>query len=150
MLLQRIDLCAHSVHVYACFWIYNSQGCDSTTCVWLCSHRQVNPCGHGAAIRSTGWSHSGKHVLSSCDNGVVCIWTCQGTEPTLTLTSTPTSRMKQVAAFCWMDRMVMVGSGSSLNMYWYACQNNRMSLWFDTVGTIRVLDEIALLNQVFL
>lgn len=95
---------------------------NSSACV--CSRRQVSPCGHSAnvPILSTGWSHCGKHILSSCQYGIVCIWKSHGTEPTLTLTTPPKSGTKHaaVAAFCAMDRLVMVGSGSNLDMYWYA------------------------------
>ena len=90
-----------------------------------CRRRQVSPCGHtkNATILSTGWSHCGKHVLSSCQDGVVCVWKSQGTEPTLTLTAPPERGTKHaaVAAFCAMDRLVMVGSGSCLDLYWCGC-----------------------------
>ncbi|XP_078674143.1 WD repeat-containing protein 27-like isoform X2 [Branchiostoma floridae x Branchiostoma belcheri] len=92
--------------------------------------------GHNAAVTSVSWSKEGRWLLTASDDKTASVWSIGQSEPILTFSSTnhnfavdkddgklaakenrPFSHPVRHAQFYYMDKFVLLTSGSAINMF---------------------------------
>ncbi|KAL0983864.1 hypothetical protein UPYG_G00133990 [Umbra pygmaea] len=82
--------------------------------------------GHDKAVSSVAWSHSRRWWLSASADRTLRIWPTGGSEPVLTMGGDDKFiKPIQGAQFYYLDKFLLVASGSSLQLYLYHLDNTR-------------------------
>ncbi|XP_077092701.1 WD repeat-containing protein 27 isoform X4 [Siphateles boraxobius] len=77
--------------------------------------------GHSKAVNTVCWSHSRRWFMSTCEDPTLCIWTASASEPVLTMFTKPI----RTAQFYYLDKFLLLASGSNLMLYLYHLDTTR-------------------------
>ncbi|CAM4726049.1 unnamed protein product [Leuciscus chuanchicus] len=77
--------------------------------------------GHSKAVNTVCWSHCRRWFLSTSEDPTLCIWTASASEPVLTMFTKPI----RTAQFYYLDKFLLLASGSNLMLYLYHLDTTR-------------------------
>ncbi|XP_053731885.1 WD repeat-containing protein 27 isoform X1 [Synchiropus splendidus] len=75
--------------------------------------------GHNKPVNSVSWSLNRQYWLSASEDQSLRIWTNGSTEPAIIMSDSSLSKPMKCAQFYYLDKFVLLASGSSLYMYLY-------------------------------
>ncbi|XP_028844588.1 WD repeat-containing protein 27 [Denticeps clupeoides] len=81
--------------------------------------------GHNKAVSSVCWSHSRSCFLSASEDQTLYIWTPGNKEPALIMGCDKFSTPIQATQFYFLDKFIMLASGSCLHLYLYHLDTSR-------------------------
>ncbi|XP_030628122.1 WD repeat-containing protein 27 [Chanos chanos] len=81
--------------------------------------------GHNKAVSTVCWSHCRRWFLSVADDQTLFIWPTVGSEPALTMGTEKCSKSVRLAQFYYLDKFLLLASGSSLHLYLHHMDTSR-------------------------
>ncbi|KAJ8385477.1 hypothetical protein AAFF_G00185730 [Aldrovandia affinis] len=75
--------------------------------------------GHDCPINSVDWSHDRQWIITSAEDRTARVWPIGNTEPILIMGSDKFSKPVKSAQFYYLDKFLLLSSGSSLHLYLY-------------------------------
>ncbi|XP_059373212.1 WD repeat-containing protein 27-like isoform X1 [Carassius carassius] len=81
--------------------------------------------GHSKAVNTVCWSHSKQWFLSTSEDPTLCIWTPNASEPVLTMGDDQFAKPIRSAQFYYLDKFLLLASGSNLMLYLYHLDTTR-------------------------